>query len=66
MISVNFSKNFRKIPPAQTQRRQGEMPLKDISDRTLFQFYFLFRIAASLPAVSFLRAWSVFPKMVSF
>jgi hypothetical protein len=53
MISVNFLENFRKIPSARPRKRQGEMPLKDIRQRTLFRFYFLSRIAASPLAISF-------------
>ena len=52
MISVDFLENLRKIPSAQPRKRQGEMPLNDIRDRTHFQFYFLFPIPASLPAIS--------------
>jgi hypothetical protein len=53
MISVNFLENFRRIPSARPGKRQEEMPLKDIRQRTLPRFYFLSQIPASPLAISF-------------
>ena len=38
MISVNFLKNFRKIPSARLLNRQGGLPPMDIRERTQSDF----------------------------